>query len=128
MLITMTGDEGWTGLGWQAWTDLDRVRARLDAGADPNAVLLWPGPPLHVAAEHGSAAAVAELAGRVDDVDALADGRTALWRAVAANRQDNATALIAAGADPSTGTRLLALNRQPSRWVIRLIERADSAA
>jgi hypothetical protein len=100
MLIAMTDDGGWAGLDWQGWTDLDQVRARLDAGADPNAVLRWPGPPLHAAAEHGSAEVVAELARRVDDVDALTDGRTALWRAVAANRPDNAAALVAAGADP----------------------------
>jgi hypothetical protein len=96
----MTDDGGWAGLGWHGWTDLDQVRARLDAGADPNASGWWPGPPLHVAAERGSPDVVAELAGRVDDVDALASGRTALWRAVAANRPDNAAALVAAGADP----------------------------
>jgi hypothetical protein len=36
----------------------------------------------------------------VDDVDAMVDGRTALWCAVAANRFDNARALADAGADP----------------------------
>jgi hypothetical protein len=60
----------------------------------------WLGPPLRMAVEYGSAEVVAELAARVDDVDAVSDGRTALWAAVAANRPDNARALVAAGADP----------------------------
>lgn len=53
-----------------------------------------------MAAEYGSAQVVAELARRVDDVDVMQGGRTALWRAVAADRLDNARALVAAGADP----------------------------
>lgn len=56
--------------------------------------------PLHVAAECGSPEVVAELAGRVRDVDAEHWCRTALWDAVFANRPDNARALVAAGADP----------------------------
>lgn len=91
---------GWHGVGVRSWTDLDMVRARLASGADPNTGTEWPGPPLHAAAEFGSATVVAELAQRVDDVDAMSDGRTALWRAVAADRPDNARALVAAGADP----------------------------
>ncbi|GAA3431156.1 hypothetical protein BJ998_000704 [Kutzneria kofuensis] len=95
----MTDYEGW-GFGWHGWTDLDKVRARLEEGADPNAGG-WPfGPPLHVAAQDGSAEVVAELARRVDDVDAMVHGHTALWRAVAAKRPDNARVLVAAGADP----------------------------
>lgn len=93
-------DGGWTGFGWQSWTDLGEVRARLAAGADPNVSDGWPGPPLHAAAEYGSAEVVAELARRVDDVDAVSEDRTALWRAVAAHRPDNARVLVAAGADP----------------------------
>lgn len=92
-------DEGWRGFGWRSWTDLGEVRARLDEGADPNVGFLYD-PPLHAAAEHGSAEVVAELARRVNDVDALSYGRTALWRAVAAHRPDNVRVLVAAGADP----------------------------
>ncbi|WP_337822501.1 ankyrin repeat domain-containing protein [Amycolatopsis sp. A1MSW2902] len=92
-------DEGWRGFGWQSWTDLGKVRARLDEGADPNVGFLHD-PPLHAEAKYGSAEVVAELARWVDDVDAMSYGRTALWRAVAAHRSDNARVLVAAGADP----------------------------
>jgi hypothetical protein len=91
---------GWSTMSWRSWSDLAQVRARLAAGADPNAKLRSRGRPLHVAAEWGSADVVAELAGLVDDVDAEHDGRTALWTAVHADKPDNARALAAAGADP----------------------------
>lgn len=90
----------WSTMGWRSWPDLAAVRARLAAGADPNAELPGRGRPLHMAAEWGSADVVAELAGLVDDVDAEYDGRTALWIAVLADKPDNARALVAAGADP----------------------------
>ncbi|WP_460400090.1 ankyrin repeat domain-containing protein [Actinophytocola sediminis] len=93
-------DDGWSGLGWHGWTNLDEVRGRLAAGADPNVAVPYVGPPLQSAAERGSAQVVAELARRVEDVDALWSGRTALWCAVAANRADTARALVAEGADP----------------------------
>jgi Ankyrin repeats (3 copies) len=96
----MLDDGGWSGLGFHGWTDLDQVRRRLAEGADPNAVVRHLGPSLHLAAENGSPEVVAELAQRVDDVDALWSGRSALWCAVAENRQENARALVAAGADP----------------------------
>ncbi|WP_345572908.1 ankyrin repeat domain-containing protein [Nonomuraea rosea] len=76
------------------------IRARLDAGADPNETEHSFERPLHAAAEFGSPEVVAELAGRVDDVDALCEGRTALWEAVFNDRPENARALVAAGADP----------------------------
>ncbi|SNT64497.1 Ankyrin repeat-containing protein, partial [Streptosporangium subroseum] len=56
--------------------------------------------PLHAAADRGSPEVVAELAMRVDDVDAENQGRTALWMAVFEGRTDNARALVSAGADP----------------------------
>ncbi len=89
---------GWERVGWENWADHALVRARLEAGADPNT--MPGGRPLHRAAQHGSAEVVAELAGRVDDVDVLEEGRSALWLAVYFNRLDNARALAEAGADP----------------------------
>ncbi|MET8047816.1 ankyrin repeat domain-containing protein [Streptosporangium sp. NPDC005286] len=98
--MAVTEGAGWSGLGWNAWTDLAAIRARLNAGADPNSGTDFHGRPLHHAAEDGSPEVVAELARRVDDVDAEDEGRTALWLAVFNNRPDNARALVAAGADP----------------------------
>ncbi|MER5481688.1 ankyrin repeat domain-containing protein [Streptomyces sp. NPDC002812] len=94
----MTGrKDGWAGMGW-GWADHADVARRLDEGADPEA---WSGGrPLHRAAVWGSPRVVAELAGRVVDVDALQDGTTALWEAVWSDRPDTARALAAAGADP----------------------------
>ncbi|MFI1654758.1 ankyrin repeat domain-containing protein [Streptomyces sp. NPDC020472] len=84
-------------MGWD-WTNQDDVRRRLDGGADPEG---WSGGrPLHRAALFGSPEVVAELAGRVADVDALEGGVTALWEAVVSRKPENARALAAAGADP----------------------------
>ncbi|KND33789.1 ankyrin repeat domain-containing protein [Streptomyces acidiscabies] len=92
----MSGGD-WVGMGWD-WTDHRDIRARLDAGADPE---LWSGGrPLHTAVLRGSPEVVAELAGRVADVDAQWEGVTALWEAVVYRRVENARALVAAGADP----------------------------
>ncbi|MCW6008059.1 ankyrin repeat domain-containing protein [Micromonospora sp. CPCC 205371] len=93
-------DVDWSRMGWHAWSDLGEVRARLAAGADPNTLVRGHGRPLHHAARQGSAEVVAELARLVDDVDAVDDGRTALWVAVNEDKPDNARALVAAGADP----------------------------
>lgn len=88
---------GWAGVSWEDWRDYDGIRRRLDQGADPEA---WSGGrPLHRAAGFGSPEVVAELAGRVVDVDALENGTTALWEALFTGRPDNARALAAAGAD-----------------------------
>jgi len=85
------------GATWD-WADHAQIRARLDAGADPEA---WSGGrPLHRAAVLGSPEVVTELAGRVTDVDAREDGVTALWEAVLSRRVEHARALVAAGADP----------------------------
>ncbi|MET1076130.1 MAG: ankyrin repeat domain-containing protein [Umezawaea sp.] len=89
----------WTRMALRAWTDHAEVLARLDAGADPNPAGRST-PPLHTAAAYGSPEVVAELAGRVDDLEALYSGRSALWLAVTGGRSDNARALAAAGADP----------------------------
>lgn len=94
-----TQNQGWHGFWDIGWANLEAVRERLDAGADPNAGWYWM-PPLHEAAEQGTPEVVAELAARVDDVDVLVDGRSALWRAVYTGRPENARALQAAGADP----------------------------
>ncbi|WP_202869034.1 ankyrin repeat domain-containing protein [Kribbella antibiotica] len=97
----MSDDSGWAGVNWYLrFPDLAEVRARLDAGADPAGGEGWWEPPLHAAAARGGVDVVAELAGRIDDVDALMRGRSALWTAVAAGRFDAARALVEAGADP----------------------------
>ncbi|MFI9467383.1 hypothetical protein ACIHBQ_07910 [Streptomyces sp. NPDC052492] len=51
----------------------------------------------------GSAEAVAELARRVADVDALENGATALWVAILSRKPANARALAAAGPIPGGG-------------------------
>jgi hypothetical protein len=89
--------DGWAGMRWD-WTDADDIRRRLDQGADPDR---WGGGrSLHRAAVYGSPDAVAVLARRVADVDALEDGVTALWAAVMARKPEHARVLAAAGADP----------------------------
>lgn len=93
-------DGSWSGLGYGGWSNLDAVRERVEAGADPQEEIRYQGRPLNLAAERGSPDVVAYLAGAVDDVDTEDDGRTALWLAVHANRPDNARALAAAGANP----------------------------
>jgi hypothetical protein len=90
---------GWGNLGSGVFADVDLVRRLLAAGADPNFVFQYEGPILHRAAEYGSPVMVAVLAGRVRDIEAGFDGRTALWQAVFADRPDNARILLTAGAN-----------------------------
>jgi len=89
----------WEGMRWEEWRDRGSVRARLDAGADPEQ---WSsgGRPLHQAAFAGSPEVVAEIAARVADVDVLQEGTTALWEALVYGGVGNVRALVAAGADP----------------------------
>ncbi|WP_328872194.1 ankyrin repeat domain-containing protein [Streptomyces sp. NBC_00287] len=96
----MTNGHGWDGMDYRGWQDLGDVRRRLDAGADPERWGMGGSRPLHRAVVFGSPEVVAELAGRVRDVDALEHGVTALWEAVVARKTENARALVAAGADP----------------------------
>ncbi|TDB94879.1 ankyrin repeat domain-containing protein [Actinomadura sp. 7K534] len=83
-----------------SWRDLAQVRANLEAGADPDALISGYHRPLDYAVRFGTPEVVAELARHVRDVDAEDQGRTALWRAVFDNRPDYARALAEAGADP----------------------------
>ncbi|MFE9708295.1 hypothetical protein [Streptomyces sp. NPDC005930] len=63
------GNDGWVGMG-RDWTDAADIRRRLDGGADPERGR--GGRPLHRAAVSWSPQVVAELVGRVADVDATA--------------------------------------------------------
>ena len=94
------GDRGQWRVVRGDWEDLAKIRALLDAGADPDGEVWGYRRALHVAAEEGSPEVVAELAGRVADIDAENEGRSALWTAVYHRRPDNARVLVAAGADP----------------------------
>ncbi|WP_439656578.1 ankyrin repeat domain-containing protein [Lentzea sp. HUAS TT2] len=93
------GERAWQGISYHDWKNLAVVRARLDAGADPDGGTVWM-TPLHLAAERGTAEVVAEVAARVADLDQVVEGRTALWRAVHKGKADSVQVLLAAGADP----------------------------
>ncbi|WP_329083214.1 hypothetical protein [Streptosporangium sp. NBC_01469] len=51
--MVATEEAGWFGVGWKDWRDLALIRARLDAGADPDAVVHYHEWPLHAAAQCG---------------------------------------------------------------------------
>ncbi|MFI0352556.1 hypothetical protein [Actinomadura sp. 9N407] len=76
------GGANWSGIIHGDFTHPERFRRRLDAGADPLGELWQFDTPLHVAAKEGSPQVVYELASRAGDLDALCDGRSALWNAV----------------------------------------------
>ncbi|NDU71834.1 ankyrin repeat domain-containing protein [Actinomadura sp. DSM 109109] len=97
----MTGGQSdWSGIVHGCFSDVEMVRRRLDAGADPLGELWGFETPLHRAAQDGSPEVVFELASRARDVDALLRGRSALWNAVYHDRDDNARVLLDLGADP----------------------------
>ncbi|MEV0219178.1 ankyrin repeat domain-containing protein [Streptomyces sp. NPDC050704] len=98
----------WQQLGYRDWGDAALVRARLDGGAPPDARVGWQGTgPLHLAAEQGSAEAVAALLAHHAPTDARDDdGHTPLWYAVCSADEGSVRALVDAGADvwtPQTG-------------------------
>ncbi|GAA4224602.1 hypothetical protein GCM10022254_04430 [Actinomadura meridiana] len=93
-------ESGWPYVHPHDWTDVEKIRALLEGGADPDGEANYGVRALHLAAEYGSPAVVAELAERVSDIDAEDHGRSALWVAVCHHRMDNVRPLIEAGADP----------------------------
>src|SRR5579859_1488979 len=90
----------WSDIRCGMWANLELIRSRLDAGADPNERNAYGWSPLHTAAEYGSPEVLSLLVGRVVDLDPFTEGRTPLWYAVYAGRVDNARILAGAGADP----------------------------
>ncbi|MER5227048.1 ankyrin repeat domain-containing protein [Streptomyces flaveus] len=98
----------WQQIGYRDWGDAALIRARLDGGAPPDALIRWPGTtPLHLAAEQGSAEAVAALLSHHAEPDARDDEEhTPLWYAACTADEGSVRALIDAGADvwtPQTG-------------------------
>ncbi len=91
----------WQQLGYQDWGDAALIRARLEAGAPPDARVGWRGTtPLHLTAEQGAAEAVAALLSHHAEVDARDDdGHTPLWYAACSVDEGSIRALIHAGAD-----------------------------
>ncbi|MFP3965690.1 ankyrin repeat domain-containing protein [Actinomadura fulvescens] len=96
------GTSDWTGIVHGDFSDLNKIRARLQAGADPLGSLWTYGSALHEAAKEGSPELVALLVAHVRDgeLDGLNDGRSALWEAVFRDRSEIARVLVEAGADP----------------------------
>ncbi|WP_055491705.1 ankyrin repeat domain-containing protein [Streptomyces sp. TP-A0356] len=101
----------WEGMAGERWKDAGLIRSRLAHGADPvGPVGSWTEEtPLHLAAQHGSPEAVAELLRHIEDVDIRSPtGRTPLWEAVSHGAREAVELLLAAGADawsPQLGGR-----------------------
>ncbi|OXS37286.1 ankyrin repeat domain-containing protein [Streptomyces sp. XY006] len=98
----------WKRMGYRDWGDAALIRARLDAGAPPDARVGWRGTsPLHLTAEQGAAEGVAALLSHGAEADARdEDGHTPLWYAACSVDEGSVRALIDAGADvwtPQTG-------------------------
>ncbi|WP_328912014.1 MULTISPECIES: ankyrin repeat domain-containing protein [unclassified Streptomyces] len=92
----------WQRMGYQDWGDTALIRARLEGGAPPDAVVVGrPGAtPLHRVAEQGAAEAAEVLLAHHADVDARdSDGHTPLWYAVVSMGEAAVRTLIDAGAD-----------------------------
>jgi len=89
-------------LDWDYGADGDdRLRARLEAGADPNARAgVWSEAPLHVAARRRRASAVVILLDHRAEIDAVtAGGKTAYAHAVRRGFHDITDVLVRRGAD-----------------------------
>lgn len=90
----------WTGMGYRDWGDAALIRARLEAGAPPEARVQGSARPLHLAASQGQAEAVAALLAHGAEVDVRdEEGRTPLWYAACGVDEGMVRALIEAGAD-----------------------------
>ncbi|MFE6487244.1 ankyrin repeat domain-containing protein [Streptomyces sp. NPDC057757] len=91
----------WQQMGYRGWGDSALVRARLEGGAAPGAVIGWHGTtPLHLVAEQGAAEAVTALLSHNVDIDVRDDDEhTPLWYAVHSMDEATVRTLIDAGAD-----------------------------
>ncbi|MFH8484922.1 ankyrin repeat domain-containing protein [Streptomyces longisporoflavus] len=98
----------WTGVSYWDWGNPEVLRARLEAGAPPDARIDAQGPTaLHRAAERGVAEAVQVLLAHGAEADPFDDDEhTPLWYAACNVDEGSVRALIIAGADvwtPQTG-------------------------
>ncbi len=85
--------------------DEERLAAYVDAGVPANLTDAQGNTLLMLAAYHGHATTVTRLAGLGADVDRVNDrGQSPLAGAVFKDEQDVVRALLAAGADPDTGS------------------------
>ncbi|MET8379367.1 ankyrin repeat domain-containing protein [Streptomyces microflavus] len=90
----------WTGMGYRDWGDAALIRARLEAGAPPDARVQGDARPLHLAVSQGQAEAVAALLAHGAEIDVRdEEGRTPLWYAACGVDEGMVRALIEAGAD-----------------------------